>query len=105
TYRQANTRALLDTIEGRADGPLDTRWGSNPTIEALEQSLAMLEQAPAALAFASGMAAISATLLCHGREGIVGVGDLYGGTLEFLEHNARPLGYPVEYRRYDQLDN
>lgn len=103
TYRQANTRALLDTIEGRADGPLYTRWGSNPTIEALEQSLAMLEQAPAALAFASGMAAISATLLCHGHEGIVGVGDLYGGTLEFLEHNARPLGYPVEYRRYDQL--
>ncbi|MDR1981734.1 MAG: PLP-dependent aspartate aminotransferase family protein [Tannerellaceae bacterium] len=39
-----------------------TRWG-NPTIRQLEEKLAVLEEAETAVAFASGMAAISALLL------------------------------------------
>jgi len=97
TYRFENTAALLDVIEGRSEGNLYTRWGTNPSIRELEQGLAELEQAEAALAFGSGMAAISATLLAHGRKGIVCVGDLYGGTQELLKNHCMALGIPVTF--------
>jgi len=97
TYRFENTQALLDVIGKRTEGNLYTRWGTNPTIQELEQGLAELENAEAGLAFASGMAAISATLLAHGRNGIVCVGDLYGGTQEFLINHCQTLGIPVTF--------
>ena len=107
TYQFANTSGLLDVIEGREPGYLYTRWGTNPTIQELEQGLATLEGAEAALAFASGMAAISATILAHGRQGVVCVGDLYGGTQELLVNHCQLLGIPVSFlaqERLDQLD-
>lgn len=107
TYQFPNTAALLDVIEGREDGYLYTRWGTNPTIRELEQGLAALENAEEALAFASGMAAISATLLAHGRKGIVCIGDLYGGTQELLVNHCQPLGIPVTFllaAESDQLE-
>lgn len=97
TYRFENTEALLEVIGKRTEGNLYTRWGTNPTIQELEQGLAGLEEAEAGLAFASGMAAISATLLAHGRKGIVCVGDLYGGTQEFLINHCQALGIPVTF--------
>jgi cystathionine gamma-synthase len=104
TYRFSNTRALLDVIEQRTEGYLYTRWGTNPSIRELEQGLAALENAEAALAFASGMAAISATFLAHGREGIVCVGDLYGGTQEFLTNHCHALGISVKFLLQNELD-
>ncbi|PCM45408.1 trans-sulfuration enzyme family protein [Marinobacter sp. ANT_B65] len=106
TYRFADTASLQNVIEGRTSGNLYTRWGSNPTIRELEQGLAGLEGAEDALAFASGMAAISSTLFAHGREGIVCIGDLYGGTQELLTRHLEPLGIPVTFllkNEYDQL--
>ncbi|WP_138436491.1 trans-sulfuration enzyme family protein [Marinobacter shengliensis] len=97
TYRFENTAALLDVIEKRTEGNLYTRWGTNPSINELEQGLAGLENAEAALAFASGMAAISATVLTHGHKGIVCVGDLYGGTQELLKNHCMALGIPVTF--------
>ena len=104
TYRFENTAALLDVIEGRSDGNLYTRWGTNPSIQELEQGLAGLENAEAALGFASGMAAISATLLAHGRNGIVCVGDLYGGTQELLKNHCQALGIPVTFLFREEQD-
>ena len=91
-------------IEGRSDGNLYTRWGTNPSIQELEQGLAGLENAEAALGFASGMAAISATLLAHGRNGIVCVGDLYGGTQELLKNHCQALGIPVTFLFREEQD-
>jgi cystathionine gamma-synthase len=104
TYRFENTQALLDVIGKRTEGNLYTRWGTNPTIQELEQGLAALENAEEGLAFASGMAAISATLLAHGRKGIVCVGDLYGGTQEFLINHCQALGIPVTFLFREQQD-
>ena len=103
TYRFENTAALLDVIEKRTEGNLYTRWGTNPSINELEQGLAGLENAEAALAFASGMAAISATVLTHGRKGIVCVGDLYGGTQELLKNHCMALGIDVQFLFREQL--
>jgi cystathionine gamma-synthase len=104
TYRFPNTQALLDVIEKRTEGYLYTRWGTNPSIRELEQGLAALENAEAALAFASGMAAISATLLAHGQKGIVCVGDLYGGTQELLINHCQALGISVTFLLQDEQD-
>jgi methionine-gamma-lyase len=48
-------------FDGRAEGHIYTRW-SNPTVRALEEKIAALEGAEASVAFASGMAAIAASL-------------------------------------------
>lgn len=86
------TADLLDVIDGRKRGGLYTRYGLNPTIFALEETLAGLESAEAAWVFCSGMAALSALFLTHGRDGIACVGDAYGGTLELLEQQLPQLG-------------
>ncbi|MGH8104176.1 MAG: trans-sulfuration enzyme family protein [bacterium] len=57
----------------------------NPTIEALELEVARLEGAEKSVAFASGMAAISTTVLALAHGGhIVAMRDLYGATGKLL---------------------
>lgn len=92
TFGFDTTSDLIDVIEGRRRGGLYTRYGLNPTLFALEETLAGLESAEAAWAFSSGMAALSALFLTHGRNGIVCVGDAYGGTLELLTQQLPGLG-------------
>ncbi len=63
-----------------------TRWG-NPTVRRLEDALATLENAQAALATGSGMGAISTALLHYAREDgqrIVTQTNLYSATQELL---------------------
>ena len=95
TFKFPSTAAILDVVEGRRAGALYTRYGLNPTIQALEAKLAAIEGAEAALAFCSGMAAESALFLAHGRKGIVCLGDAYGGTLELIGSQLPELGIPT----------
>lgn len=94
TFGFGSTAALLDVVEGRRNGNLYTRFGQNPTIRALERTLADIEGAESALAFSSGMAAEAATLLSLAGAGdhVVCVGDVYGGTYELLHQNLPRLG-------------
>jgi methionine-gamma-lyase len=64
---------------------------NNPNLEVLEDRLAVWDGAEKALAFASGMAAISTTLMTFLRPGdsFVFSEPVYGGT-EFLVHNILP---------------
>lgn len=64
---------------------------NNPDLEILEDRLALWDDAEAALTFASGMAAISTTLLTFLRPGdvILHSEPIYGGT-EFLIRNILP---------------
>ncbi len=94
TFKFPSTAAILDVVDGRKPGALYTRYGLNPTIQALEEKLAAIEGAEAALAFCSGMAAESALFLTYGRPGIVCLGDAYGGTLELLGSQLPGLGAP-----------
>lgn len=92
TFKFASTADLLDVVEGRKAGSLYTRYGLNPTVRALEAKLAALEGASAAWAFCSGMAAEAALFFTHGRDGIVCLGDAYGGTLELVGSQLSGLG-------------
>jgi len=73
-----------------------TRW-DNPTTRQLERKLAVLEQAEACLAFASGMAASAAVLLAHLSQGdhLVISNTNYPGTAEFARDTLTRLGVEV----------
>lgn len=104
TFGFESTRALLDVVDGRTPGALYTRYGLNPTILALEETMASIEGAEAALAFCSGMAAESALFIEHGRSGVVCLGDAYGGTLELLGDQLPLLGIATTFLLGDELD-
>lgn len=70
----------------------------NPTVDRFERALADLEGADEAVAYASGMAAVTATLLAcvaAGRPHIVAVRPLYGGTDHVLANGL--LGTSVTW--------
>jgi cystathionine gamma-synthase/cystathionine gamma-lyase/cystathionine beta-lyase len=70
------------------------RLSSNPSQRYLHDKLAALEGAEAALATASGMAAVSTTLLTFLKRGdhLIASEALYGGTHDFLTRHADDLG-------------
>ena len=92
TFAFVSTADLLDVVEHRRPGNLYTRYGMNPSILAVEETLARLEDGELALAFCSGMAALSALFLTYGRDGVICIGDAYGGTMELLESQLPLLG-------------
>jgi cystathionine beta-lyase/cystathionine gamma-synthase len=83
-----------------------TRWG-NPTITQAEQALAALEGTEGARVFASGMGAITTTILGLLKTGdhIVAQRDIYGGVTKFLSTWLPKLGIEttfVDTNDYDQ---
>jgi cystathionine beta-lyase/cystathionine gamma-synthase len=83
-----------------------TRWG-NPTITLAEQTVAALEGTEAALVFASGMGAITTTILSLLKAGdhIVAQRDLYGGVTKFFSGWLPKLGIEttlVDTTEYEQ---
>ena len=71
------------------------RLSSTPSQRYLHDKLAALEGAEAAVATASGMAAVTTTLLSILRAGdhLLAGDCLYGGTHDFLTHHAADLGW------------
>lgn len=67
---------------------------SNPTVDALERALGAIEEAPPAVAFRSGCAAIAAVLLTLLRPGdeIVVSDVVYGGTVRLLRELLAEFG-------------
>ncbi len=83
-----------------------TRWG-NPTITLAEQTVAVLEGTDAARVFASGMGAITTTILALLKAGdhIVAQRDIYGGVTKFFSQWLPKLGIDttfVDTTQYDQ---
>lgn len=70
----------------------------NPTRQALEEVMATLEGGRRGLAFASGMAAITAVLMMFSSgDHLLVSDDLYGGTYRIFERNFRQFGLDVTY--------
>ncbi len=69
---------------------------SNPTRDELQRTVALLEHGSHALAFSSGMAAISALMeLFSPGEHIVATDDLYGGTVRLWNNISKKNGISV----------
>jgi cystathionine beta-lyase/cystathionine gamma-synthase len=75
------------------------RMNNTPNHEVLHRKLASLENAEAALVTASGMAAISTTLLALFSPGdhILVQDCLYGGTQDFIASDFVPLGFQFDF--------
>jgi cystathionine beta-lyase/cystathionine gamma-synthase len=70
----------------------------NPTRQALESSVALLENGKHGLAFASGVAATVATLqVLKPGDQILAGNDTYGGTYRVFERILRPWGVDTRY--------
>ncbi len=104
TYPLPDVATGGDSYESMATGGRPTEGGHvyarlwNPTVARFEDALAGLEGTPEAVAFASGMAALSATLLACVQAGlphIVAVRPLYGGSDHLLASGA--LGTTVTW--------
>ncbi|EIL87073.1 MULTISPECIES: O-acetylhomoserine aminocarboxypropyltransferase/cysteine synthase family protein [Rhodanobacter] len=98
-----DTQHGADLFDLKVPGNIYTRI-MNPTTDVLEQRVAMLEGGVAGLAFASGMAAITAAIqtLVEAGDNIVATAQVYGGTYTFFRHTLRAQG--VEARLVDGRD-
>jgi O-succinylhomoserine sulfhydrylase len=78
---------------GEDEGYIYSRDG-NPTVTMFEQRIAALEGAPCARATASGMAAVTASLLCHLKAGdhVLASRALFGGCRYVIEDLLPRLG-------------
>lgn len=83
---------------GRESGYVYTRDG-NPNHDALAADVAALEKGGAGAVFASGMGAMTATLLALLKSGdhVVAARVLYGRTAQMLNHLASSFGVRVTY--------
>jgi methionine-gamma-lyase len=96
---QSTTFAAVDSDEmaalysGEKPGYMYTRYG-NPTVHALEEKVAALEGGEAAQAFATGMAAVSSSILAYIKAGdhVVAARSLYGATYNFLNRKLPAMG-------------
>ena len=77
----------------------------NPTSDVFEKRMAALEGGTAALATASGSAAITYSILNIAKAGdhIVAAGTLYGGTHNLFAHTLRDLGITTTFVNPDHL--
>ena len=103
SYTFDNTQHGADLFDLKVPGNIYTRI-MNPTQDVLEQRLTALEGGIGALAMASGLAAITASILTIAEVGtnIVSASALYGGTYNLFAHTMPQYG--IEVRFADQRD-
>ncbi len=99
-YEFDNADVMSDAFCGRIDLPDYSRCG-NPTVTHFENKVASLTGASSVLAFSSGMAAISNTLLALAAQGknIVTSRHMFGNTFDLITRTLRRFG--VEARLCD----
>jgi cystathionine beta-lyase/cystathionine gamma-synthase len=90
--------------EGRSKKFLYSRYG-NPTVLAVEETIAALEGADTAMLFSSGMGATSTALLGLLRSGdeVVCSAAIYGGTLHLLHDLFPRYGIQARFVTIDEL--
>jgi cystathionine beta-lyase/cystathionine gamma-synthase len=106
---QTSTFEVVDNEEQLRVTPTDhfyTRYG-NPTNTVAEKTIAALEGMDAALTFASGMGAITTTIMALLKSGdhVVAQRDIYGGANKFLTQWLPKMGIEttfVDTTHYDQ---
>lgn len=87
-------------------GKYEYSRSGNPTREALEKTLAALENGTAAYAFASGMAATSSALsILEQGDHIVATEDIYGGSYRILRSFFNKFGIKTTFVDMTRLEN
>jgi len=101
-----DSQHAADLFALKESGPIYTRLG-NPTVDVFEKRIAALEGGVGALATASGMAAVTYSIL-----NIAGAGDeivaaitIYGGTHTLLQHTLPQYGIKTTFVDPDDPEN
>ncbi|WP_312680263.1 bifunctional O-acetylhomoserine aminocarboxypropyltransferase/cysteine synthase [Stutzerimonas nitrititolerans] len=104
SYAFDDTQHGADLFDLKVAGNIYTRI-MNPTNDVLEQRVAALEGGVAALAVASGMAAVTYAIQTVAGVGdnIVSVAKLYGGTYNLFAHTLPRFGIEVRFAAHDDI--
>lgn len=104
TFKYKTTEELAKLFDLDVAGHFYTRL-SNPTNDALEKKMALLEGGIGAISFASGQAATTALVLnlCKSGDHIISSSTIYGGTYNLFSHTLKLLGIEVSF--VDQDDD
>jgi cystathionine beta-lyase/cystathionine gamma-synthase len=105
TFAFENTAELVKFQKGDPDKYLYTRYG-NPTLKAVEEKMAALEEGEAGLVVSSGMAAVATialTLVSSGEE-IISTEPVYGGTYHLFKHAFPRLGIKVHFVNPEEIE-
>lgn len=98
----ANSEEMKRWAEGKSSAYIYTRY-ANPTLAVAEEKIAALEGAEAAVVAASGMAAISSTLLAVLRAGdeLIATRQVYGGSYRLMRDVFPRFGIVVKHVQTD----
>ena len=97
TFTFSSSKELRRWAEGKSKAYIYSRYG-NPTLTIAEEKIAALEGAEAAIVTASGMAAISHTLLSILGQGdeLISSAQIYGGTYRLMRDVFPRFGITVK---------
>lgn len=106
TFHLGTTENGAAVFSGEKEGYVYSRW-ANPTVTVLEKRVAALEGAEAALATASGMAAITTTLLANLKEGdhVVAAKAIYPSTFAVLAQDFAAYGIESTFVDATDIEN
>jgi methionine-gamma-lyase len=106
TYTFLSAKTMFDTFEGNMEGCYLYSRHSSPSNLYLDQALAAMEGTEAANVSASGMGAITPTLLqlCGAGDHIVSSRTIYGGTYAFLKNFTTRLGIETTFVDITKLE-
>ncbi|MCF8321385.1 MAG: aminotransferase class I/II-fold pyridoxal phosphate-dependent enzyme [Flavobacterium sp.] len=99
TYTFLSAKTMFDTFEGNAEGCYLYSRHSSPSNLYLDKAMATMEGTEAANVSASGMGAITPTLLqlCNQGDHIVSSRTIYGGTYAFLKNFTPKFGIKTTF--------
>ncbi len=98
TYRYYDSKDVAELFDLESPNFMYTRLGS-PTVNALEEKMALLEGGTAGLAASSGMAASFITIcnICQAGDHVISAANIYGGTHNLLGVSLKRLGIDVTF--------
>ena len=106
TFRFESAEDGAACFAGEKDGYVYTRIG-NPTVAALERQVAELEHGYGAVAFASGMGAVSTVYMAYLNAGdhMISSDAVYGASRTMIEGHMSRFGVESSYVKTENIDN
>lgn len=106
TYTFLSAKSMFDTFEGNTDGCYLYSRHTSPSNLYLSEALAQLEGTESANVTASGMGAITPTLLqlCKAGDHIISSRTIYGGTYAFLKNFTPRMNIKTTFVNITKLE-
>ncbi|MBZ0328232.1 MAG: aminotransferase class I/II-fold pyridoxal phosphate-dependent enzyme [Altibacter sp.] len=106
TYTFLSAKTMFDTFEGNAEGCYLYSRHTTPSNLYLGEALAAMEGTETANVAASGMGAITPTILqfCQAGDHIISSRTIYGGTYAFLKNFTPRMGIDTSFVDITKLD-